>query len=105
MPASAFKTGERLKCRWADRTVHLCEVVERRASTAFVERGDQDAEPTKPKDFEYYVHFLEYDRRLDEWVAHDRIVSPCILKSSRSVGSTRLRPLGRRWPWRILCCA
>ena len=37
-----------------------------------------DGKFEKPSDFEYYVHYIGYDRRLDEWVKCDRIDSTSI---------------------------
>lgn len=45
-------------------------VVEKRK----LKKSSQTDEATlKPNDFEYYIHFPNYDRRLDEWVTIDRI--------------------------------
>lgn len=36
----------------------------------------------KPEDYEYYVHFPGFDRRLDEWVTYDRIDTSTVVIGS-----------------------
>ncbi|XP_008809530.2 putative MYST-like histone acetyltransferase 1 [Phoenix dactylifera] len=57
-----LKTGTLLKCRWKDGTLHPAEIIERRQTPS----GD-------PHDYEYYVHYTEFDRRLDQWVNLERL--------------------------------
>ncbi|XP_073103281.1 putative MYST-like histone acetyltransferase 1 [Elaeis guineensis] len=52
-----LKVGTLLKCRWKDGTLHPAEIIERRQTPS----GD-------PHGYEYYVHYTEFDRRLDQWV-------------------------------------
>jgi len=42
-------------------------------SSARLDSTATDDENLKQDDFEYYVHFPSFDRRLDEWVTIDRI--------------------------------
>jgi hypothetical protein len=53
-------------CRWRDGSEHMAEVVEVRSKGALSE---------------YYVTFIGENRRLDEWVTHDRI---CAVTSADS---------------------
>eukprot|EP00668_Euglena_longa_P002482 GGOE01002896.1.p1 GENE.GGOE01002896.1~~GGOE01002896.1.p1 ORF type:complete len:462 (-),score=127.91 GGOE01002896.1:125-1510(-) len=55
----AVEVGARLTCRWRDGNYYEAEVLEVR------EQPDGS--------HSYYVHFLPFDRRLDEWVADDRL--------------------------------
>eukprot|EP00013_Stygamoeba_regulata_P025216 CAMPEP_0177648654 /NCGR_PEP_ID=MMETSP0447-20121125/10941_1 /TAXON_ID=0 /ORGANISM="Stygamoeba regulata, Strain BSH-02190019" /LENGTH=441 /DNA_ID=CAMNT_0019151305 /DNA_START=90 /DNA_END=1415 /DNA_ORIENTATION=- len=50
--------GTRVLCKWRDESFHVCEVIERKQREDTV--------------WEYYVHYLEFNRRLDEWVTADR---------------------------------
>ena len=56
----------------SERTVRLCDIIDR-AQTDGVWR--------------YYVHYRDFNRRMDEWVSLDRIVSP------PSVGNAKARAL------------
>ncbi|KAF9682574.1 hypothetical protein SADUNF_Sadunf05G0123200 [Salix dunnii] len=57
--ASMFplEVGTRVLCRWRDCKYHPVKVIERRK----MQSGG-------PSDYEYYVHYTEFNRRLDEWV-------------------------------------
>jgi len=54
-----LEIGTRLPCKWRDE-YHRCEIIERRPGPA---------EGT----YEYYVHYTEFNRRLDEWVEESRL--------------------------------
>eukprot|EP01043_Picozoa_sp_COSAG02_P013218 COSAG02_NODE_525_length_20713_cov_5.808286_10_plen_427_part_00 len=54
-----WKTGDRAACRWDDGSVHACEILDQRLT--------EDGSPS------YYVHFVDFDRRLDDWVLEDRM--------------------------------
>ena len=54
-----WKTGDRAACRWDDGSVHVCEILDQRLT--------EDGSPS------YYVHFVDFDRRLDDWVLEDRM--------------------------------
>jgi histone acetyltransferase MYST1 len=84
-PLSGPALGSTHDAHWADGSVHRCEVIERRVSQAGVPespasgRGGAsprpiDASTLPPAKCEYYVHYLTFNRRLDEWIAFDRIV-------------------------------
>jgi len=52
--------GTKITCKWnQDLLYHRCEIIERRKK--------EDGE------WEYYVHYIEFNRRLDEWVSSDRL--------------------------------
>eukprot|EP00611_Tribonema_gayanum_P032653 TRINITY_DN9865_c0_g1_i1.p1 TRINITY_DN9865_c0_g1~~TRINITY_DN9865_c0_g1_i1.p1 ORF type:complete len:444 (-),score=180.21 TRINITY_DN9865_c0_g1_i1:597-1928(-) len=71
-----LQIGQRWKVAWRDGTFKLAEIVERRPAPAAAAQG---AAPTgadssnTPDCCEYYVHYIDFDRRLDEWVGVDRI--------------------------------
>jgi len=50
--------GTFVMCQWRDNIYHKCEIIETRES----EHGR-----------EYYIHYVEFNRRLDEWVSAERL--------------------------------
>eukprot|EP00250_Pteridium_aquilinum_P001870 c12077_g1_i1 orf=135-476(+) len=52
--ALPLEVGARVLCRWRDEKYHPVRVIERRKL------------PTGPDDYQYYVHYTEFNRRLDE---------------------------------------
>nr|DAD40203.1 TPA_asm: hypothetical protein HUJ06_014526 [Nelumbo nucifera] len=57
-----LEVGTRVMCRWRDGKFHPVKVIERRKIPCGV-----------PSDYEYYVHYTEYNRRLDEWVKLEQL--------------------------------
>ncbi|KAK3032529.1 hypothetical protein RJ639_036444 [Escallonia herrerae] len=57
-----LEVGTRVLCRWRDGKFHLVKVIERRR----MQCGG-------PNDYEYYVHYTEFNRRLDEWVRLEQL--------------------------------
>jgi len=67
-PSSPIQTSQPVKlpldlgcivpCKWRDNKYHAAEVIERKVN----DRGE----------FEYYVHYTEFNRRLDEWITDDK---------------------------------
>ncbi|KAE8654602.1 hypothetical protein F3Y22_tig00117048pilonHSYRG00985 [Hibiscus syriacus] len=51
-----------MMCRWRDDKYHPIKVIERRKMHFF-----------EPNDYEYYVHYTEFNRRLDEWVKLEQL--------------------------------
>jgi len=64
------KVGDRYYVKWRDGQT-VGEVIEKRLK----KNGSNDKQlaPSNPAAYEYYVHFITYDRRLDEWVTYDRV--------------------------------
>jgi len=62
----AFDVGQKLMCEWREGEQRECEVIERRLQP----NGTQ----------EFYVHYLLFNRRLDEWVCADRLCLPQAVK-------------------------
>jgi len=52
-----LEVGIRLLCKWRDSKLHPVKIIERRK----LPNGF-------PQDYQYYVHYTEFNRRLDEWV-------------------------------------
>ncbi|KAG8490993.1 hypothetical protein CXB51_014159 [Gossypium anomalum] len=57
-----LEVGTRVMCRWRDDKYHPVKVIERRK-----------LQSAKPSDYEYYVHYTEFNRRLDEWVKLEQL--------------------------------
>ncbi|KAJ4850517.1 nucleoside triphosphate pyrophosphohydrolase ham1 [Turnera subulata] len=57
-----LEVGTRVMCRWRDCKYHPVKVIERRR----MHFGG-------PNDYEYYVHYTEFNRRLDEWVKLEQL--------------------------------
>ncbi|KAG5033471.1 hypothetical protein AAZX31_06G295500 [Glycine max] len=57
-----LEVGTRVMCRWRDNKYHPVKVIERRKVPNAI-----------PNDYEYYVHYTEFNRRLDEWVKLDQL--------------------------------
>jgi len=91
--APVLQVGGRFNVYWRDGTLHLAEIVETRlklpraprgkkcetwkttaADDSIVTNDSTDKHSTDlSDDLEYYVHYCDYDRRLDEWVVLERI--------------------------------
>ena len=76
--ASIYKhdIGARLRCDWREGDQRDCEVIERRLV---------DDVP------QYYIHYADFNRRLDEWVDDERLHVP--QPSAMRVGNERKRKL------------
>ena len=72
-----YEIGQRLRCDWRQGDLRDCEIIERRTS------GDAA---------QYYVHYVEFNRRLDEWVASERL-HPIEPKQSQGSNGDRKRKL------------
>ncbi|CAL1412625.1 unnamed protein product [Linum trigynum] len=57
-----LEVGTRVMCRWRDGKYHPVKVIERRKVSY-----------SGVSDYEYYVHYTEFNRRLDEWVKLDQL--------------------------------
>uniref|UniRef100_A0A7N0TKS4 Histone acetyltransferase n=1 Tax=Kalanchoe fedtschenkoi TaxID=63787 RepID=A0A7N0TKS4_KALFE len=58
-----LEVGTSVLCRWRDGKYHPVKVIERRKVMT----------PSRRIDYEYYVHYTEFNRRLDEWVRLDQL--------------------------------
>eukprot|EP00250_Pteridium_aquilinum_P010386 c19349_g1_i1 orf=764-2050(+) len=59
--ALPLEVGTRVLCRWRDNKYHPVRIIERRKLSS------------GPNDYQYYVHYTEFNRRLDEWVKLDQL--------------------------------
>ncbi|XP_011074890.1 histone acetyltransferase of the MYST family 2 isoform X2 [Sesamum indicum] len=62
MTSLPLEVGTRVNCRWRDGKYHPVKVIERRKLPS----GGAN-------DYEYYVHYTEFNRRLDEWVKLEQL--------------------------------
>uniref|UniRef100_A0A7S0RE57 Histone acetyltransferase n=1 Tax=Chlamydomonas leiostraca TaxID=1034604 RepID=A0A7S0RE57_9CHLO len=55
-----LEIGTKASCMWKDEQYHTAKIIERR---------QKEGCPVKdPNSWEYYVHYMGYNRRMDEWV-------------------------------------
>lgn len=70
---------------WFDFTpdkIYLCDIIDRMALAENTSKN--------PRDWKYYVHYRELNRRMDEWISGERVVSP------PSVGNAKARALKKK---------
>lgn len=73
---SDLGVGDKLMCKWyGDGHFHRAEIVDTRPIVS-------DRPQRKPQ-LEYYIHYTEFDRRLDEWVSSEAF-GPTISDSESS---------------------
>ncbi|CAM9330442.1 unnamed protein product [Chrysoparadoxa australica] len=77
--------GTRWLVRWRDDSWHLASIVEKRKCARAQEAQPPTGRTSRVKEreleikkeglqaYEYYMHYIDYDRRLDEWVGADRV--------------------------------
>jgi len=63
-----FSVGSFLVLEWLDKSPRLAQVLERTHSSIEDENPDRQ--------WSYYCHFLDFNRRMDEWVGLSRILEP-----------------------------
>ncbi|GFR41961.1 hypothetical protein Agub_g2758 [Astrephomene gubernaculifera] len=52
--------GARVDCKWRDGAYHTVRIIERR---------NLGGDPADPRAWDYYVHYVGFNRRMDEWVS------------------------------------
>ena len=65
----ADKVGRRVLCRWKDGTTHNADIIDVRTRR---KPYSQEESKDGSNGHEYYVHYVDHNRRLDEWVTADR---------------------------------
>lgn len=72
MTGKVIEVGDKYLVEWKNGQKHPGEVIEIRQSKNYREvKGSTD--DLSPEAFEYYVHYPNFDRRLDEWVSFSRV--------------------------------
>lgn len=76
---SIYSVGTKVCAVWKDGTPHVAEVIQRRlrndAGEIVVDYKAQERDDN-PAHWEYYLHYVDYDRRLDEWCSSARVLGP-----------------------------
>eukprot|EP01082_Thalassiosira_pseudonana_P008569 g7438.t1 g7438 contig24:623316-625776(-) len=65
-------------------SIYLCDVIDRSPLNPHLPNHDPNQQ------WKYYVHYRDFNRRMDEWITMDRIVSP------PSVGNAKVRLLRKK---------
>lgn len=65
-----LEKGTKVLCRWRSSEIQECEIIDCRKKPGTDE-------------YEYYVHYSSFNRRLDEWVDFDRFDLEALVKSER----------------------
>ena len=65
--------GQRLLVHWRTGEPHLAEIVESRPVKKLHTGAASNESGSIMQQLEYYVHYISFDRRLDEWVPIERI--------------------------------
>ena len=77
MDSRNVEIGERYMITWRNGQKQAGDVIERRAlkkTSSSKDLTDADgSQELSSSDYEYYIHFPTFDRRMDEWVTFDRI--------------------------------
>ncbi|EGG24338.1 HAM group protein [Cavenderia fasciculata] len=71
--------GSNIYCKWRD-LYHKCEIIERKESESL------------PGTYDYYVHYHEFNRRLDEWVHESRFDFNRIENDPKSAPAAEVQP-------------
>lgn len=69
----AGSVGERYLVSWKNGQQHYGDIIEVRPIKPLRETGVTECDKLAFDELEYYVHYPNFDRRLDEWVTADRI--------------------------------
>jgi hypothetical protein len=68
-------------------SIRLCDIIDRAQITATAETSGSLL--SAASNWRYYIHYRDFNRRMDEWITTDRILSP------PSVGNSKARALKR----------
>ena len=91
-----YEKGTKVKCKWrGDDKFHPAEIVDTRP----LARLGQSASLRKLQ-LEYYIHYTEFDRRLDEWVTVERLGDVIVDNgaASKATGRKHRKRCGRSPP-------
>jgi len=70
VPIVDYKLRDRVWASWLDGTKHEAELIEERSSK---KQSSSSSSSSSSSEKEFYVHYVNYNRRLDEWVTVDRL--------------------------------
>ena len=80
------EVGEKHMVLWRNGQAYEAEVIDRRPLKSIID--EESVKTRKTATYEYYVHYVDFDRRMDEWVTLDKI------RSASSSSSARQRSKG-----------
>jgi histone acetyltransferase MYST1 len=93
-----IEPGDKYLVTWRNGQKLAAEIIEKRLARKSATGGGRSR--SEVFNFDYYVHYIHYDRRLDEWVTADRIDTSSLITEESSVdghgGSTRGRKKRRK---------
>jgi len=92
MKGKAIELGDKYLVEWKNGQAHPAEIVEiRQSKSANTTQNGPDA-------YEYYVHYPNFDRRLDEWVTYSRIDTHSLIDADGSLehGNSKSRKNKRK---------
>jgi histone acetyltransferase MYST1 len=83
-----LQTGDLYMITWRNGQVHAGQIIEKRPLKHIrdAKKSTDSLSSLVAQDYEYYIHFPTFDRRLDEWVTLDRI------NTSETVSNTSFGP-------------
>lgn len=90
-----IEIGDKYLIAWRNGQSQVGEIIEKRLSRRYRD-SYSSSEERSASDYEYYVHFTGFDRRLDEWVTLDRIDLAAPLGTEDEHSSRTKRPGKRR---------
>jgi len=80
VPMVDYKLRDRVWASWLDGTKHEAELIEERSSkkqssssSSSSSFSSSSSSSSSSSEKEFYVHYVNYNRRLDEWVTVDRL--------------------------------
>jgi histone acetyltransferase MYST1 len=77
MDTPPFAIGHNLVVKYRDGSLRLAKIIERRKKGGLAVNNsatNADATAESELDWHYYIHYHDFNRRMDEWVDHSRIV-------------------------------
>jgi histone acetyltransferase MYST1 len=80
------KNGKKKNEKEVAITVRLCDIIDR---VAVDNTNSDNKDSENVVEYRYYVHYRDFNRRMDEWISMDRIVSP------PSIGNAKARAIKR----------
>lgn len=85
-----LQIGYRVMCKWRDGKYRKAQIIEKRVKS--VPETKPQASDSK-EEVQYYVHYLEFNRRMDEWVNQDRLDLKTVEIETQSDNSVEEKPV------------
>ena len=94
--AESIQPGDKFLVSWKSGQKYPAEIVAKRVKDDNNNNDDDNSESTSSY-VEYYVHYIDFDRRLDEWVTIDRIDLNSQIEISPANGSSKYKKAKRKY--------